>query len=78
MDRGGEFNFFQGAVVRINRWLISYDTYDHRICQPCTSTGFDSNQTNQAGAGDLITSRSSDKLKVIYLDYHSAYGTKLG
>ena len=38
-------------------------TYDHQIWQAGTSTGFDSNQTNQAGAGDVITSRSCDKLK---------------
>ena len=33
------------------------------ITQAGTSIGFDSNDTNQAGAGDVITSRSRDKLK---------------
>ena len=42
--------------------------------QAGTSTGFDSNETNQAGAGDDITSRSRDKLKSLYLHYHIAYG----
>ena len=37
------------------------------------STEFDSNKTNQAGAGDEIMSRSRDKLKT-YLHYQSAYG----
>ena len=37
------------------------------------STEFDSNETNQAGAGDEIMSRSRDKLKT-YLHYQSAYG----
>ena len=40
-------------------------TYGHRIRQASTSTGFDSNKTNQAGAGDVITSRSRDKLHII-------------
>ena len=32
-----------------------------------TSTGFDSNETNQAGATDVITSISRGKLKKLYL-----------
>ena len=42
-----------------------------------TSTGFDSNETNQAGAGDVITLRSRDKLKT-YLDSRLPMATKLG
>ena len=47
--------------------------YDHQIWQAGTPTGFDSNETNQAGAGDVITSRSHEKLKT-YFHYQSAYG----
>ena len=47
--------------------------YDHQIWQAGTLTGFDSNETNQAGAGDVITSRSHEKLKT-YFHYQSAYG----
>ena len=57
-DRSGEF--FQGIHVRIDIRIdisISYKTYDHQICQAGTSTGFNSNETNQAGARDVITSR---------------------
>ena len=39
-----------------------------------TSRGGDSNETNQAGSGDVIRSRSRDKIKALYLHYHSAYG----
>ena len=56
-----------------NRYLHFYKTYDHQICQAGTSTGFDSNETNQASAGDVITSRSCEKLKK-YLCYQSAHG----
>ena len=35
---------------------------------------FDSNETNQAAADDVITSRSHGKLKSLYLFYQSAYG----
>ena len=34
--------------------LNFYKTYDHQICQEDTSTGVDSNKTNQAGAGDVM------------------------
>ena len=39
-----------------------------------TSRGADTNETNQAGSGDAIRSRSRDKIKALYLHYHSAYG----
>ena len=64
-ERRGEFRIFRG--------IHFYKTYDHQIWQAGTSTGFDSNKTNQAGTGDVITSRSRDKLKT-YLHYQSAYG----
>ena len=57
-----------------NWYLHFYKTYDHQIWQACTSTGVYSNETNQAGAGDVITSRSHDKLKILYLHYQGAYG----
>ena len=51
-----------------------YKTYDHKIRQASTSTGFHSNETNQAGAGNAITSRSHDKLKPWYIHYQNVYG----
>ena len=48
-------------------------TYDHQIWQAGTSTGIHSSDTNQAGAGDVIMSKSRDKIKT-YLNYQSAYG----
>ena len=43
-DRGGEFSFSQGIHVRYLK-----------IWQTDTSIGFDSNKTNKAGTGDVIT-----------------------
>ena len=57
-----------------NWYLHFYSTYDHQIWQAGTSTGVELNETNQTGAGDLITSRSRNKLKILYLYNHSAYG----
>ena len=37
-------------------------------------SGVDSNETNQAGAGDAIMSISRDQLKPLYLPYHIVYG----
>ena len=36
--------------------------------------GIGSNEASQAGTGDVITSRSLDKLKPLYLYYHSVFG----
>ena len=41
------------------------------------STGFKSKETNQADAADIITSRSRDQLKSLYLYYHTAYGHQI-
>ena len=49
------------------RWVQPFQRY------PCTSTRFNLNETDQAGAGDVIKSRSSDKLKTLPLQY-STYG----
>ena len=38
-----------------------YKTYDHQIWQAGTEVHLD--ETNQAGVGDAISSRSRDKLK---------------
>ena len=46
-----------------NLYLHFYKTYDHEIRQAGITTGFDSNKTNKAGAGNVITSRLRDKLK---------------
>ena len=48
-------------------------TYDDQIWQAGTYTGFDPNETNQAGAGYVITLRSRDKRKSC-LHYQTAYG----
>ena len=39
-----------------NWYLHFYKTYDHQFWQAVTSTGLGSNGSNQAGAGDVITS----------------------
>ena len=48
--------------------------YDHQIWQADAPTAFDSNETNPTGGGDVIMSRSRDKLKSLNLHYHNAYG----
>ena len=45
-----------------------------KIWRAGTSAGFHSNKTNQAGAGNVITSRSRGKLKSLQLHYGSSYG----
>ena len=69
-DRGSEFSILQGIHVRFEIKIDISETW----WQAVASIGFDSNDTNQAGAGDFITSRSRDKLKALYLYYQSAYG----
>ena len=54
------------VVTNISLDLLSANLY--------TSTGFDSSETNQTGAGDVITSRSRGKSKTLYLHYRSLYG----
>ena len=76
VDGGGEFSFFQVILCwnLYNNWYLNFHkTYDHQIWQADTSIGFDSNEYNQAGTGDVIMSRSLDKLKT-YLHYQRAYG----
>ena len=41
--------------------------YDHQIWQAGTTREVNSNNTNQAGAGDTINSRLHDKLKLSYI-----------
>ena len=76
-DQGSEFSFFQSIHVRIDTIIdisISIRPNDNQIWQAGTSIGFVSNEINQAGACDVITSRSCDKLKALCLHYHSIYG----
>ena len=54
-------------------YLHFHKTYDYQIWQAGASRGVDWNGTNQADAGDVITSRLNNKLKPIYLYYDSAY-----
>ena len=49
-------------------------TYDHQIWQAGTPRRVDSNETNQAGAGDAVTSKARDRLKTFHLNFQSAYG----
>ena len=55
-------------------YLHFYKTYDRNVWRAGTSTGFYSNETNQVGAADVITSRSRGNLKKYYPHYQSAYG----
>ena len=75
-DRAGNFKFCQVIHVRIGVRTdisISKKTYDNEIQQTGTSREGDLNETSQADVGDVITSRSRDKLKT-YIHYQSAYG----
>ena len=70
-DWVSEFNFFFGIRVRID---ISISIRPMSTKFSSISTGLDSNQTNQASAGDVITSRSRDKIKMYRGDINqSAY-----
>ena len=55
-----------------NWYLHFHKTYDYQIWQTGTFREVDVNETNQTGDGDVITSRSRDKLKQLYLHYHNA------
>ena len=61
--RGGDFSFFWGIHVRINIRI------DISISIGPMIPNFFFPETNEAGAGDAITSRSRDKLKSLYLHY---------
>ena len=75
VEQGCEFSFFRdvhvGTDIRIDI-SICITPNDCQFGQAGTSRGVDSNETNQAGDGDVITSRLRDKLKA-YLHYHSVY-----
>ena len=70
-DRGGHFSFFSRYSCK-NWYLHFHKTCDHQIWQAGTSRGVDSNDTNSAGAGDVSTPWSRDKLKA-YLHYQSSH-----
>ena len=53
-------------------------TYDHQIWHAGVSRGVDSNKTNQSGAGDVITSRSGDKLQTYTTTNGVPVTTKFG
>ena len=74
-NRDGQFSFFQGIHVKIDirtDACISIRPLSPNLARRYIYKIFDSNETNQGGAGDIITSRSRDKQK--YLHYQSAYG----
>ena len=63
VDWGDEFNFFWRDSSKNwykNWYLYFHKTYNHPIWQAGTSIGVDWNETNQAGDGVVITSRSRD------------------
>ena len=63
-----------GILYFLKKWIsISLRRICQQIWQAGTSGGVDSNETNQAGAGDAIMSRLVDKLKT-YIYYQGAYG----
>ena len=71
VDGGCEFSFIRGIHVRTDiRVDISISL---RTMQAGTSRGVNSNDTSQAGAADVKTSRSCDTPKTLYLHYLSAY-----
>ena len=65
VDRRGQlFQRYPCKTWYKNWYLHFYNTYDHQIWAAGISKGFDSNETNQTGADDVITSRSRDELKM--------------
>ena len=65
VDRDCEFSFFQGVHVRFDIRIdisISIRPMAPNLAR-IQDIEFDSNETNQVGAGDVITSRSRGKLK---------------
>ena len=68
-DRGDKFSFSKVSIKNwYENWYLHYSkTYDHQIWEAGISTGFVSNATNQASAGDFITSRTRDKIKSFYV-----------
>ena len=70
-DRGCDFSIFEGIHVRFDtRYDMSISV---RSLTPDLASRhiyrINSNETNQAGAGDVITSRLRDKLKTLYRHY---------
>ena len=72
-DRGGDFSFFQGMHVKIDKRIDISISIRPMTRQEDTSGGVNSNNTNQAVAGDVITLRSHDKLQT-YFHYQSVFG----
>ena len=70
-DRGGSVQLFPSYSSCKNwykNWYFHFHkTYDYQIWQAGTSRGVDSNENSQPRAGDIIVSRSPDKLKLLYL-----------
>ena len=66
-DRRGEFSFFKGSHVKIDLSIsikLMATKFDKQVH---LQELIDPNKTNQAGAGDVIKSRSPDKLKSLNL-----------
>ena len=78
-DRGSEFNFFQffrrySCKNWFKNWYLQFhNSHDHQIWQERTSRGIESGESNQVGAGDVITSRLHNTLNTLYLYYQSVY-----
>ena len=55
-------------------WYLHFQkTFDHRIWQAGTSRTVYLNETNQAGASDIIMSRSCDFEKILYSLFNKGY-----
>ena len=60
VDWGSEFTLFSGIQLTVN---IRIDVSISKRSITGTSVGGDTNETNQAGAGDVVTPGSRDNLK---------------
>ena len=64
-------NWYENWCRHFNR------AYDHQVWRAGTSKELDSNDTNQAGPGDTIKSRSNGKLKISPLREHQSMACHL-
>ena len=55
VDQGGEFSIFQSIHVRFGTRIDISISIRPMTTKADLSTGFDSNETNEAGADDVIT-----------------------
>ena len=78
VDRSNMVTFVRVSHARIDTRIDISISYDHQIWQGATSGEVDLNESYQASAGGVITSRSYDKLKTLYLNYNDAFDYQFG